>query len=748
MSTFSLTDNFANPVAVPVNWTDRSALSKYLKSETLHLVVFPDFLQHKDELISQIAPQPLKAQLKVGYKFQLGGANPEIDVTPEAQVSVEVNAKAGDNLFDDDPFAVAATVPANVAYVGMTFDGSLDVDVSGTSGDLTFGFDSSSELSLGHWRAFPASGAKQPTLGDAFAQTISNFVIPGDLTDLSHLQQDDICTASGTGSLQVSGGVQVTAIPNPLASVNLPLNAGTITVQEGAMAGLTVSFKITGSYQMRVRRLDANTVELSFLKEKGTTLKTDFTGSAGIAVIKGDKDLIAKMLGAIDPKTDNTQLLQGGLTADEASAFSDAIKSSIDHSLQASFDDSVSLIRDDQAAFQYHIDVDAAQRDPVANEAVHRALEGNLSLLTALEGGIQADGTIAAGVKMISSVFSTSLKKEVSFKINLLGLLNVLSVSDLVRGSKIIQDPVTGDLTIADSVTGTQIQAIVEPPKRQERVRQAMFESLMVTAAYKASGAVEAFNLTSQSFHFALNQNTNAGVMTDYLNWLVALDLITASDKQQLLGSVYGQGFSTCLLRTALTDAQCRSLFFDEQGNLRPEAYYLDCGRRAMLALLNDKIGPFDRYRYALLDQQWPQALETGPSPQLAQVAGITSANSNYQMILSQLIGDMYDITTWASGMVDAGKQLETMIAFLAGRDPVSLKNDHAFDMQRVALQKKMAEVIGRSKARFEEPWGMVTLYWAAGSQGASARLVASGLTLTKPSPLAVKSFQTSSRPL
>ena len=76
----------------------------------------------------------------------------------------------------------------------------------------------------------------------------------------------------------------MTAIPNPLASVNLPLNAGTITVQEGAMAGLTVSFKITGSYQMRVRRLDANTVELSFLKEKGTTLKTDFRGSAGIAV--------------------------------------------------------------------------------------------------------------------------------------------------------------------------------------------------------------------------------------------------------------------------------------------------------------------------------------------------------------------------------------------------------------------------------------------------------------------------------
>jgi hypothetical protein len=733
MSTFSLTDNFNNPVAVPVNWTALSALSKYLKSEMLHLMVYPDFIQHKDELISQIAPQPLKAQLTAGYKFVLGVTNPEIDITPEAQIAVGVNAKAGSDLFDDDPFTIAATIPANVAYVGLRIDGSLDLDVSGTSGDLTFGFDRSTEMSLGYWRAFPASGANQPTLGDAFAQTISNYVIPGDLTDLSKLQTNDICTASGTGNLTVSGGVQVTASPNPLATVNLPLNAGSIAVQEGAMAGLTVSFGITGSYQLRVRRLDANTIELSFLKQKGTTLKTDFTGSAGITAMKGDKDLIAKLLGAIDPKTDNSQLLQGGLTDDEASTLSDAIKDSIDHSLQASFDDSLSLITDNEAAFQYHIDVDVAKLDPVANEAVHRALEGDLSNLTALEGGIKADGTIAPGVKVITSVFSTAAKKEVSFKINLLGLLNVLSISDLVQGSKVIKDPVTGDLTIADSVTGTQIDAIVEPPKRQERLRQAMFESLMVTAAYKASGAVESMNLSSQSFHFALNQNTNAGVMTDYLNWLVALGLITANDKQQLLGSFHGQGFSTCLLRTAMSDAQCRSMFFDDQGKLRPEAYYLDCGRRAMMALLNYDLDPFDQYRYALLDQQWPQALETGPSPQLAQVAGITIANSNYQAILSQLMGDLYDITWWASGMVNAGKELQAMITFLAGRDPVSLRNDHAFDMQRASLQKKMAKVIGGSKTRFEEPWGLVSLYWAAGSQGASAKLVTSSITLTKP---------------
>jgi len=731
MPIFSLTDNFNNPVTVPVKWAAPSALYKYLKSETLHLVVFPDFLQHKDELIAQINPQPLNAQLKVGNKFQLGGTQPEIDVTPEAQVTVKVNAKAGSNLFDDDPFGVVATVAANTAYVGLTLDGSLDFNVSGSSGDLTFGFDRSSELNLGYWRAFPASGASQPTLGDALAEAISNFVIPGDLTDLAQLGPGDICAVSGSGSLTVSGGVQVTASPNPLASVDLPLNAGQITVQEGVMATLTVSFMIDGSYQIRVRRLDANTVELSFLKQRGTTLKTDLTASGGITAEKTDgTDLIAHWLGAIDPKTDNSQLLQGGLTADEAQTLSDAIKSSIDHSLQASFDETLARITDDQAAFQYHIDVGAAQRDPVANQAVHRALAGDLSNLTALEGGIKPDGTIAAGVKMISSVFSTSVKKEVAFKINLLGLVNVLSLSDLVRGSKVIADPVTGDLTIADSVTGAQIDAIVDPAKRQERMRKAMFDSLLVTAAYKASGALESFDLTSQSFHFALNQNTSAGMMTDYLNWLAALNLITPNDKQQLLGQFHGQGLSTCLLRTAFTDAQCRSMFFDENGEPRPEAYYLEYGRRAMMALLNDKIEPFDQYRYALLDQQWSNALQAGASPQLAQVAGLTSANSNYQAILAQLIGDVYDITWWAFGMVDAGNQLQSMITFLSGRDPVSLRNDQAFESQRAALQNKMAKVVGRSKARFTEPWGLVSLFWAAGSQGASARLVTPTMTL------------------
>jgi len=83
--------------------------------------------------------------------------------------------------------------------------------------------------------------------------------------------------------------------------------------------------------------------------------------------------------------------------------------------------------------------------------------------------------------------------------------------------------------------------------------------------------------------------------------------------------------------------------------------------------------------------------------------------------------------------MLDAGESLQSMIAFLAGRNPVSLKSDPVFATERANLQKKMAKVVGTSKARFEEPWGLVSLYWATGSQGASARLVTSAVTLALP---------------
>ena len=80
------------------------------------------------------------------------------------------------------------------------------------------------------------------------------------------------------------------------------------------------------------------------------------------------------------------------------------------------------------------------------------------------------------------------------------------------------------------------------------------------------------------------------------------------------------------------------------------------------------------------------------------------------------LIGDMMDIVDWAGGMSDAGKLVLDMRQFVGAADPRTLAQNNEFKKKRDALQKAMSRMVKASKMRFDEPWGMVCLYWAGGS--------------------------------
>jgi hypothetical protein len=83
---------------------------------------------------------------------------------------------------------------------------------------------------------------------------------------------------------------------------------------------------------------------------------------------------------------------------------------------------------------------------------------------------------------------------------------------------------------------------------------------------------------------------------------------------------------------------------------------------------------------------------------------------------VNYLIGDVYAITQWAAGMVDAGKKVLDMHQFLQTAPAGSLEGNPDFEKRRKALQKKMAAMLGDNRMRFDDPWGMVALFWSAGS--------------------------------
>jgi hypothetical protein len=734
MPDIQVTDDLGKSApGLKVDLAQPSSLIKYAKSELLRLAVGPDFIDRAAQPLTTAAPNPISFQLKAQHEFQLGGSKPEINITPSFQATIRANSTKGSNLFEKDPFKLACTVPDQTGFASLALQGSLALGVSGSSGDLSFGFAANQTVDIEYWKAFPL-GSAQPTLGEATGKTISGFVIPGDIDDLKLLAVNDICTASGQGSLKISGGFSVSAIPNPLASVDLPFNAGKLEVKAGIVAGIKAAFSITGSYQIRARRTSADTIELSFCKQKGTTLTVDLSVSAGVAADLGSTDLLAKLLGAIssNPNDDATKKLfaEGGLSKDEIATLTGAIKSSLEHSLQASLDLALSQITDDQAAFQYEIR--PAQLDVTATAALRGALRGDLSGLTALEtaGG---GAVLAPGVKLISSVLTTARTKESKLTLNLFGLVNFLSLAELVRKCVVVTDPDTGDLTIADSATGTRINAETAPDRHRGALHRAMFESLMLTATYRAGKTVTMTGLSSKNFHFAFNATTKGAILADYLDWFVALNLIGDAQKSGYQKQFIGGGASTCLLRTECDDDGCRAMFFQASGQLWTTDYYLGLGRRAMLALIDPDDGDTNRYRYELLDEHSAEAFKIGPNDNLAQLVGLQLTDTHQRAITQVLRGDVYTIAWWADAMCKAGAAILEMQKFLAGRDPASLATDQGFASERDKLQKTMAKVIHDSQTRFDEPWGLVAMFWVAGSKTASAKLVANGLQIVKP---------------
>ena len=700
MPEISFTDDLGKPVeAVQIDLSQPSSLVNYARSQVLHLLVAPDFVALRDRALAEAAPQPIQFQATLGNSFQLGAASPAITLTPK----------------------VHAVLRADAASAGLEVTGSLAPGISGAAGDFTFGLDATSSVTIRFDKAF--SGAA-PSLGGAVGQMLSGFVIPASVKDLCLLHPGDECTVSGDGCLKLTAGFDIAAPVNPLASVKLPLNAGSIEVKDGVMAGVSASLTISGAYQIRACGLAGGAIGLRFQKRQGATLRSDFTASASASVQVGGTDLLGALLGAIGKSEPDPKLLDG-LTGAETQTFNAALRDGVNHALQAALDLALSTTAEDEAIFEYEVQPGAL--DAASTRAVNGALHGDLSALTELPS--------PAGVTQRSSVLTRMRSRGVTLKVNLLGIVNLISVSNLIGKCEILSDPASGGVTIKETAASQRIGAISNAAGRQEALRKAIFESVLVTTTYRASGAVAMPELHCANLHFVVNRDTNAATVRGYLDWFAALNLMAKGDIAAALSGYTGAATSTCLLRTELDDAACENLFF-AGGKLHEETYYREFGRHALRALLHPDADDIEAARYRCLDDPatWARAVELGPSPELRQLIPLDRTDPRFDQVLADVTGDLYDIVWWAESMTQAGAALLEMRQFLNGRDPVGLKDDVEFQRNCETLQQLMLSVVAKSKARFGEPWGMVSLFWSAGSPaGAAGRLQAGAWHVARP---------------
>jgi hypothetical protein len=698
MATIQLTDQFGLNIELDPNPT--SVFNKYVKGLTSAGASVKD---SKDIIDDTVAGYPFTTQ-SLGLSFQqavpLGTTGVELTINPT--VSGNVTLESGADVLDQTLFDTPDAKPLmDQNYLSAALEASLEADLVDQFGDLQFGFGAGSGVVLSY------SQPVNPTdkLVSALKTTLENFTVPGDLEDLKGMDKMSIAGVQGTGTLTFTGALNVLTVTNPLATVATGITAlGNVGLIEGGTIGVSASLAFTGGYEIQVCKLDSGRILLAFSRTKGKQLDVSITGEIAISGAIGNFDVIKILLQTVSPDAlpPVEDLTKTGVSNDEIVAISNAIQAAIQRSLQVSLTGELDLSDENTKAFLYEIDLSALNE--AGRKAVHSAVDGDLSALEA--GGL-------AGVRPLRSVIGGARERTRKLTVNLLGILNLGSVSDLLQTSTFVVDPDTGDISIVDKTVASNVGLTVNNfAKDGAKLRRIIADGFLATCAYRTSQTGFRTNIASRCWAFAMHQQTNLNQIQDYLNIAVSLGLLTPDDTKKRLASVGAVpqfGRSIFQADSRYDDALFRTLFLDGAGEVRAQEYYEKRGRQAMAATLSPE-SPTNQARLLPLndDGLWSTMSEGG------QTTFPTLFSRLNEVEVAVITSDYTIIKWWASAMNGLGQSLSKLLAFLNTSGGISDPNNNTFISLRGELDKKLKAVAQQTHDQFFEPWGLVAMYMAS----------------------------------
>jgi len=296
MPTIAITDGFGLDVQTGLN--PQSAFAKYFQKLPSLSVIQQDLASLQNLPLAEFPLKPTEIGLSYTPPKAVSSTSPQFAGCAVAAATLRV-VKSG-TLFDDDLFASPIDVPGGHAYLELGVKVSLAPEVDVPSGRLTFGFSAGTTVRMAHYRLF-ATNATTPTFKAALQESLQNYVIPLSPDDFAALGIGDVAVIDGTGSLQVSGTVNLLTSVNPLVSLSAAPLPTKLQIQEGAEVDVTASCTISGEFQIRVQKVDAGTVRLGFYRQKGVEFDVQVESAIGITAGTGSADYISAVLGAIGP---------------------------------------------------------------------------------------------------------------------------------------------------------------------------------------------------------------------------------------------------------------------------------------------------------------------------------------------------------------------------------------------------------------------------------------------------------------
>jgi len=398
------------------------------------------------------------------------------------------------------------------------------------------------------------------------------------------------------------------------------------------------------------------------------------------------------IIGAISPDAaaGAGELQSAGLDPSRAAAIEDAVKRAVSRKLEVALAAEFGSLSRDEAAFLYELDL--AAMDNAARDALGRALQGDLS----------GFAEPPRGVTEVRSILTHAAATRFTFKINLLGIFNFISISKLALQGTVTWTPSTGELVIVDQATASRIQAgSVNFGANEEKLRHVMAESFLITAAYRGSKtALAPPQLKSSHSFFRLD---DSAARDELRRFLLALEAVALAPPP-LPEGIAAFGRTTLNLEAAYDDAASLALFL-RGGAPRAVGEYELAGRSAIQLLIPADGDDAFRLRPAGDNALWARMKDAGPA----------NFDQFFPRAQAPVVAADYLAIRWWSDSMNSTAQLIARILQPGAADSAALRQD---------LAKHLREVAARAHAQFGEPWGLVAMYLVSGGHAVADGLV------------------------
>lgn len=726
MPTIKLSDRTGLDVGIEL--AEDASIAKYFKNlANLNSLKLPtlEFSDLENVPLDRVDVKNVHAGLSFEQPVEIGVDRTEMKISTGIKGGVTLLTPRDEQVFDPEHFGDAIKINPNERYLSVGVEAQLAGGVSGKIADLGFGFDAGSSITLRTYKPFKGNDQNGfPGYVRALDEALKAFVVMGDIEDLRSMEDGVIAVAEGSGSLKFTVTANLLSVVNPLASiespVDLPGDFGELKISSGNKITVGASVEFTGTYQLRVQRFAGGKVRLGFYKKRGTDSTFKVSAVSGISGGVGKFDLFERVLKAIssNPEADIEELKRGGLGDAQIAVIEKTLEAGIARKLELALNLELSSGSTTEAAFLYDVDLDRLDAD--GRRAIHHALDGDLTDL------VKDDETLPQGVALVRSIFTEAQKRRHTFKFNLLGIYNYISISTLILKGMVMYEPETGEIVITDKATASRIAASTfNFAADSTKLRKLLAESFLITAAYRCSRlAAGAPELKISHSYFELHSKTDRGAMKNNLDVAEALGLLPQRDKEILLGDANNFGRTTFYAETSYTDDLAAKLFLkDDQP--RPAEDYEQAGRAALRLLVQQ--GERDDFRRlpTTNDALWQEMKRQG-QPSFRFIPALDNFNKTQLEVIAT---DYTVIMWWAKEMREMSVRLHAVRKFLADNPHIDPENN-IFKMHRRKLAQELKDIAKRTKREFGDPWGLVAMDLASGKQ-AEVKLLFTGTRLS-----------------